>query len=170
MPIPLVAHPAFTPLPGRTVTAEARFDAATATLDYAVAGPPPIWPAPAAPRRADGLWRTTCFELFVRGGPGPGYAEFNFAPSGEWAAYRFDARREGMRKLETAPPVIAARGTGIRVTLDLAALPRGHWQIGLTAVIEEADGSRSFWALTHPADQPDFHDPRGFALAVARPD
>ena len=29
-------------------------------------------PPAAAPARADGLWRRTCFEAFVRAAPGPG--------------------------------------------------------------------------------------------------
>ena len=38
-----------------------------------------------APARADGLWRHTCFEAFLRAGPGEAYHEFNFAPSRRWA-------------------------------------------------------------------------------------
>ena len=37
--------------------------------------------------RADGLWRSTCFELFVRSNQREGYAEFNLSPSEQWAAY-----------------------------------------------------------------------------------
>ncbi|MGD2056793.1 MAG: hypothetical protein PVJ15_08295, partial [Gammaproteobacteria bacterium] len=48
-----------------------------------------------APRRADHLWRHTCFEAFVMAGAGPGYREFNFSPSGEWAAYAFQGYRQG---------------------------------------------------------------------------
>jgi hypothetical protein len=38
-------------------------------------------------------------------------------------------------------------------------------QLALSAVIEEADGRLSYWALTHPAAKPDFHHAEGFALA-----
>ena len=54
--------------------------------------------------RTDELWRTTCFEAFVR--TDGGYVEYNLSPSGAWAAYRFDGYREGMRGLEIAPPFI----------------------------------------------------------------
>src|SRR3979411_2974518 len=43
------------------------------------------------------LWRHTCFEAFVRSSPGPDYYEFNFAPSTQWAAYRFNSYRSGIR-------------------------------------------------------------------------
>jgi hypothetical protein len=36
---------------------------------------------------------------------------------------------------------------------------RAPERMGLTAVIEEADGTRSFWALAHPPGEPDFHHP-----------
>src|ERR671912_1155675 len=57
-------------------------------------------PPPGAPRRADGLWLHTCFELFLRAPAEAGYVECNFAPSGEWALYRFSDYRAGMAPVE----------------------------------------------------------------------
>ena len=37
--------------------------------------------------------------MFIRPEDGEGYYEFNFSPSGEWAAYRFSGYREGMADL-----------------------------------------------------------------------
>src|SRR5580692_12121718 len=54
---------------------------------------PPIVPS----TRADELWQDTCFEAFVRTSANPDYYEFNFAPSTQWAVYRFDGYRSGMR-------------------------------------------------------------------------
>src|SRR5260221_14417187 len=54
---------------------------------------PPVTAAP----RTDELWQHTCFEAFVRTSPGAGYYEVNFAPSAQWAAYRFNGYRTGMR-------------------------------------------------------------------------
>jgi hypothetical protein len=32
------------------------------------------------------------------------------------------------------------------------------WRLGLSAVLEEKDGTKSYWALAHPnPDKPDFH-------------
>jgi hypothetical protein len=53
-------------------------------------------PPATAAARTDELWRHTCFEAFVRPSPGAAYYEFNFAPSTQWAAYRFDSYRSGM--------------------------------------------------------------------------
>lgn len=129
-------------------------------------------PAPAVPLRTDGLWQTTCFELFVV--DGDGYREFNFSPSGAWAAYRFTGYRKGMTPLDMPAPVIALeRGDGrlaLTVVIDAAALPPMPWKIGLSAVIEERDGTKNYWALAHPPGRPDFHHPACFALELPYPD
>jgi len=127
-----------------------------------------VLPALVPPTRADDLWRHTCFEAFLRAVPGSGYRELNFAPSSQWAAYSFDGYREGIR---TADPesldIQVARGDGFelaaRLTLDLPATP---WQVGLSAVVEQIDGTRSYWALAHPPGKADFHHPDGFALEL----
>ena len=41
---------------------------------------------------------------------------------------------------------------------------RRPWELGLSAILEEKDGTKSYWALAHPeGDKPDFHDPACFA-------
>jgi hypothetical protein len=125
-------------------------------------------PAPLPPARGEGLWNHTCFEVFVAF-EGDGYGEFNFAPSTAWAAYRFDNYRQGMAPLEgIAPPRIETATTAdtLEVRVALAPPVAGPLRLGLTAVIEEAGGRLSYWALGHPAERPDFHHAGGFALEV----
>src|SRR5579862_1162108 len=43
-----------------------------------------VVPGARAGRRADGLWRHTCFEAFVAANDAAGYYEFNFSPSLDW--------------------------------------------------------------------------------------
>jgi hypothetical protein len=57
-------------------------------------------------RRADDLWRTTCFELFIQAEGESGYREWNFAPNGSWAAYDFSGYRELACDPEVAEPYI----------------------------------------------------------------
>ena len=133
-------------------------------------------PPAAAPARGDGLWRHTCFEAFVGAEPGGAYYEFNLAPSMQWAAYRFSGYRSGMRIARgVGAPRVAARSDGGRFELEAAlALDRlpglpddAVWRLGVAAVIEEADGRKSYWALTHPPGKPDFHHPDCFAHELA---
>lgn len=145
-------------------------------------------PAPvASPQRRDGLWRHTCLEVFVAPGMPAGaerpYVEFNFAPNGDWAAYAFDGYRRGQRALHPATPVAVACETGptglrLRAVADASSLfdPSGAagrsddrpvLAVGLSAVVEGADGSLGYWALWHAPGRPDFHAPGAFALVLA---
>src|SRR3990172_1915372 len=65
------------------------------------------------PRRVDGLWQHTCFELFIAVREEPTYYEFNFSPSGEWAAYAFKSYRDGGPiEDDGLHPEITARSAG----------------------------------------------------------
>jgi hypothetical protein len=125
-------------------------------------------PAPAFSERADDLWRTTCFEAFVRGG-GDRYCEFNLAPSTRWAAYAFDSYRAGMREFAVAPMEIETTVSETCLELSAIVLPgeAGPWRVGLSAVIEETNGANSYWALLHPPGKPDFHHAACFDLELA---
>ncbi|HET9915621.1 MAG TPA: DOMON-like domain-containing protein [Candidatus Binatia bacterium] len=135
-------------------------------------------PAKSLPRRADRLWQHTCFEAFVRVAGDPSYYEFNFSPSGNWAAYWFRAYRDG-RPLpdQCGSPEIVVRCEADRIELDavvrLDSLSSIHpgptLRLGLSAVIEANDGTLSYWALKHPGAKPDFHHPDSFALELAFP-
>jgi hypothetical protein len=126
------------------------------------------------PSRKDGLWQHTCFEAFVSVKGAPEYHEFNFAPSGEWAAYTFSRYRHGVPIAGELNPEIATRAAEDRLELD--AVIRGHCLptitaetcllLGLCAVIEEEDGVLSYWALKHPSGRPDFHHPDAFVLEL----
>ena len=144
------------------------------TLRYAVSGTigDVRLPDRQTPARADALWRHTCFEAFVRVLPSAAYHEFNFSPSTRWAAYRFSGYRAGMTPIsEIAQPGIDVQATDERyqltatLTLDrLADLPGDTvWRLGVAAVIEEASGALSYWALAHPAGRADFHHSDCFA-------
>ena len=41
------------------------------------------------------------------------------------------------------------------------------WHLGLSVVVEERNGTISYWALNHPTGDPDFHNPDCFALELA---
>ena len=131
-------------------------------------------PAPAASARADRLWEHTCFEAFVRGVDDT-YYEFNFAPSTQWAAYEFSGYRAGMKIVGELSAVAIATVSDharldLQVSLALGRLPKLSgdiaWRLGLSAVIEETNGRKSYWALAHPPGKPDFHHSDCFVLTL----
>ena len=121
--------------------------------------------------RRDQLWQHTCFEAFL-GLPGSdAYWELNVSPDGDWNLYRFNGYRSGgePEPAVCAPTLVLKQQTQAlrcRIELDCS----GFWpasvvpEIGLTMVLEEADGNLSYWALSHPGDQADFHDRRSFLV------
>lgn len=130
-------------------------------------------PATVPAVRAEELWRHTCFEVFVRRAGEKGYVEFNFSPSGEWAAYRFRSYRKAGASLdEIPPPEMRVRQTARRLEVEAVINPRpllapnGQLQLGVSAVIEATDGALSYWALQHPSEKPDFHHPDSFAISL----
>jgi hypothetical protein len=133
---------------------------------------------PRPPTRSDGLWRHSCFEAFIGHANASDYWEYNFSPSGAWAAYHFTAYREGMAPLMkgAAPQItqqISSEICEVVATLDLSWLAKSSagdgLRLGLSAVIEDRARVLSYWALKHPADKPDFHRADSFVVTLDCP-
>lgn len=133
-----------------------------------------LTPEKNTPAMVDGLWEHTCFEAFIAIEGDARYQEFNFSPSGQWASYLFNGYRE--RRDWHSDHVYAFNveqtetDLQLNVIIPFTELPlidnSKMLQIGLTAVLEAKDGSRSYWALHHPADEPDFHHRAGFVYTI----
>ena len=147
------------------------------TVRYRISGKldrilvPPARPA----RFADGLWRRTCCELFVKVAGSDAYREFNFSPSGEWAAYRFESyrTRAAQQAKEVDPAISVQQKPGSLQLAAIAHLESANEKLllGLACVIEEAvgrvsPGRLSYWALKHAPGKPDFHHADAFALEL----
>jgi hypothetical protein len=146
-------------------------------IEYSVGGAAVLHlPSFQEPERTDDLWNSTCFELFARSNGSKAYVELNFSPSFQWAAYEFSAYRADRCDLPTHNPEICisdpsdASGRRQWFFLAVEALPdlgAEPLRFGIAAVIEETDGTKSYWALAHPpGDKPDFHDPACFTLEL----
>ncbi|MGD2084246.1 MAG: DOMON-like domain-containing protein [Chromatiales bacterium] len=172
----LVCHP-FTPVgvPAR-IRAAAAFRADGLSVSFALLADSTLFRiagrGPA--RRRHGLWRTTCFEAFVQGEDRPAYREVNLAPSGDWAAYRFERYRTGGEDLVMPAPAVRCgsprSGPVLDALLPVGSLPPGdRLDLGLAVVLERVDGHLSYWAVRHPPGAPDFHRPEGLALRLRAP-
>jgi len=133
-------------------------------------------PPPDAPRIGDRLWEHTCCEIFISRKGGRAYHEFNFSPSGAWAAYAFDGYRAARRGKPppVAAPRVAMRWGGDRLELDalidldglVAPGAESPLALAISAVVEDRQGRLSYWALRHPPGKPDFHHAQSFALEL----
>jgi len=168
---PLIAHPV-----GRVTTPAVGVSASVRTYDsamicqYRVTGARTALTVPefAEQRRLDGLWRHTCFEVFIGLTDSPEYVEFNASPSRAWALYHFVTERIRAPDWSLSAPSIQSEWDAddliVVAHLDLRPWP-SRWRsqslcVGLAAVLEYKKGDLSYHALTHPKDVPDFHDPR----------
>ena len=127
------------------------------------------------PGAADELWKHTCFEAFIQPGDSRGYYEFNFAPTRQWAVYRFSAYREGMTPMNLANPAEVTVQKGhdhlelqaifpLPFSATAGAAPRAR--LAVTAVVEEESGRLCYWSGRHPQGKPDFHHQDGFAFEL----
>ncbi|MEZ5644190.1 MAG: DOMON-like domain-containing protein [Burkholderiaceae bacterium] len=137
-------------------------------------------PGARLPGPADGLWQDTCFELFVASEEQLAYREFNFSPSGQWAAYAFSGERQrdpvaDMDLSRRLPDVSWHNNSlhgpdGLLAWVPASALPATRpWVMGLSAVLASADGQLAYLALHHPQSRPDFHDRRGWTFCPDLP-
>ncbi|MGE5492761.1 MAG: DOMON-like domain-containing protein [Actinomycetota bacterium] len=176
----LVPYPSTTAPAVRSIEVEIRFTpAGELSLAYRLEGELDGLriPEPLPPGSADGLWEHTCFEAFIAAGDDPAYREFNFSPSGQWAAYAFSGyrQRDESVAMPAAPHIALHRSVGgleLDALLAPSLLPPGPagYRLGLTAVVEAADGAKTYWALAHPGHRPDFHLRDAFLFDLAAPD
>lgn len=174
MRLTLKPHPDTPCAAVREIAVEAVRGGGSLALVFAVSGDIEaiLLPAAGSRQRADDLWKHTCFEAFIAPCPLEGsYKEINLSPSNQWAAYSFDGYRAGMAD-SVGFELVRLDDTRGADRYDLSAdlkldLPDTSWSLGLSAVIELKDGSKSYWALAHAPGQPDFHHRDAFAATLS---
>ncbi len=129
-------------------------------------------PVVSASQRRDELWQHTCAEVFVAEQVTTAYCEFNFSPSTAWAAYEFDDYRLGMRPSSCQAPQIHCTLSEQMLELQVQLFLPSHFEhqsplrLGVTMVVEQLSGYRSYWALAHAGERPDFHRRDGFIVEL----
>ena len=123
------------------------------------------------PTRQHELWQNTCFELFLGLKDSPEYWEVNLSPGGDWNIYRFGDYRQGMTEAEefnSLPFFVEKRSPTFQLQLALDLSPiivaEQDLAIGVTAVIKFKPNLLTYWALTHPATEADFHHRDSFVI------
>jgi hypothetical protein len=126
------------------------------------------------------LWRHSCFEIFASPPGSDRYFEWNLTSSLEWGHFEFQNYRVASGDalslesgIETLKFSITASNLELNVTLELEKFPelfeavRSHQKIklGLTCILENKKGERSYWALTHSEGKADFHRAESFTLS-----
>lgn len=170
---PFAPGPALAPF---SITGTISREGTRLALSYRLAGPLQELqlpdPAP-VPARRWLLWEATCLEFFLAPQTGPGYWEFNLSPAGHWNVFRLTGYRQGIEEepaLEALPFHVTRlpQLLTLSIAVDLAPLLSASTPVkaAVSAILQHHDDVLSFWALTHPSGQPDFHHPQGFCLKL----
>ncbi|MEP7137695.1 MAG: DOMON-like domain-containing protein [Chloroflexota bacterium] len=133
-----------------------------------------LLPTPTTSSRQHDLWKATCFEFFIAVQDQPQYWEFNMSPSGDWNVYAMDAYRQVNMREESAFTQLPfeLRKLNDKLSLDVSVdlnpiiRPVQNLQIGITTIIQTADGNETYWAFVHPGAQADFHLRDSFAIVL----
>jgi hypothetical protein len=117
-------------------------------------------------QRSQELWTTTCFECFFAEKGKENYWELNLDHSGNWNLYSFDGyrnpqppREEKLVKQLELEFLRKTNGFEIQCDLDLSelGLQEKSLDVGLSCVIEWTSHEKSYFALKHCTQKPDFH-------------
>lgn len=169
---PLMLHRTCNLGPVRAVTAAISPTASGCEAEFRLEGDMEriVIPEPTPSVREDNLWKTTCFEIFWQPIGGTYYREFNLSPSGQWAAYDFDAFREGMRDAPVEAIAVSCSQSEGELVLKahIAANLPDPAQVALNAIVEHPDGDLQFWALAFPPGKPEFHSEACRQMIVER--
>ena len=122
-----------------------------------------IWPSYSGMVRGNGLWLSTCFELFLGADDQNAYTELNVTPAGTWNCYQFDDYRSGMRigeswklkSLETNKRSFSVSFSG--------QLTYSHVRLGPAVILQRKSSRLDYFAISH-AEQPDFHNSKRHVL------
>lgn len=109
-------------------------------------------------QKKEGLWNSTCFEIFVKSGKS--YVEWNFSPSGEWWSMDFSDYRHRLASKEHERTLPLKAEWTLNQTLSCAIsipVPTAPLQVGISCILDMGT-KKTYWALAHPKDKPDFHD------------
>lgn len=114
----------------------------------------------------DNLWQHLCFEAFLHT-EGLQYYEYNFSPSTQWAGYAFSDYRQAQDWQNPPAPIIQVEQSAriLQVAVQVS-IPNEIVRLGLSAVIEDNAGNKTYWALQHPHSQPDFHHKDGHSYEI----
>ena len=124
-----------------------------------------------SPTRQYNLWEHTCFEFFLGLKDSTKYWEFNLSPAGHWNIFYFADYRQDIAEeiaFNSLPFQVRQQSDLLQIklefNLDRIILPKQNLEIGITTVVEDQEQTLSYWALSHPAKEADFHHRDAFII------
>lgn len=123
------------------------------------------------PNRQYGLWKHTCFEFFLGIKDSTKYWEFNLSSAGHWNVFYFTDYRQDIAEemaFNSLPFQVKQQSDllhlNLEFNLDRIISPKQNLEVGITTVVEDQEQTLSYWALSHPAKEADFHHRHAFII------
>ena len=148
------------------IQASFKIDDKILTLEFTVTGEIKnyIFNEPCEQTRADGLWKQTCFELFIAHNTIPAYYELNISSSTTWNFYRFSDYKTAMQEEKNlSEPFIHISKMQDRYRLSFEfyfyeKLIEKELIFNLAVILLDTKGVRYFYSINRKEENVDFHD------------
>jgi hypothetical protein len=121
--------------------------------------------------RKNGLWQSTCFEVFISSPKAEDYYEINLSPWRGWNAYAFQSYRSPQPPKATEDLKILNlhwQNSELSASLELSS-KNESWECALTTVVETRQSEKIYFASHHAGENPDFHLRKSFRLHRGHP-
>jgi hypothetical protein len=128
------------------------------------------------PQRQDNLWETTCFECFIGQPQKSHYWEINLSPNRNWNVFTLSDYRKDIQETSQIGQVnVITNETDHReerftlvaqLSLDPFVPIDCEIELSLTAVIQDKQNNCTYWAVSHRATEPDFHQRSSFIIQL----
>ena len=132
-----------------------------------------VVPKKSLPTRQYDLWEHTCFEFFLGLKNSNIYWEFNLSPAKHWNVFRFLNYRQDIAEemaFDTLPFEVLLQDDSLLLNLEVdlnkIISSKSDLEVGITSVVEDKQQQLSYWALTHPVKEADFHHRDSFIIKL----
>lgn len=126
-----------------------------------------IFPKQSKLKKANELWKATCFELFLADEE-ERYYELNFSSSLVWNLYVLDAYRAEPKEfeLEEEPNItIVQKDNEFHIVFELETKAINFEKFkyyNMATILLNKEKERTFWTINHLNDTPNFHNKESF--------
>ena len=126
-----------------------------------------IFPSKSIPKKANELWKSTCFELFLGNEKEETYYELNFSSSLAWNFYYLSTYRGEVEELTllNSPKVERFEAKDeFKILFELSVENVEDFELyNVACILLNKEHKRTFWTIKHLNSQPDFHDKASFS-------
>ncbi|CAA6816502.1 MAG: Unknown protein [uncultured Sulfurovum sp.] len=127
-----------------------------------------VFPQKSQPQRANELWKSTCFELFLGNSQKEAYYELNFSSSLAWNFYYLRSYRAELQELKLlSEPKISVKENEevFKIVFELETETfsfKDFDSYNVASVLLTKEHECTFWSLKAFTDVPDFHHQDNF--------